>query len=208
MNPHFLFNSLSSIQHLVVSQQTARAYKYLTVFSNLLRSLLQYAESNFISLDKEMAMLRMYLDLETLRFDESFKYTIDVDESLTQEDVLLPSLMVQPFAENAIWHGLMHKEGDKKLHIRFNNHHDDYLTCIIEDNGIGRRAAAAIRRKNISTMVHESKGIRIMEERLRLLQQKTGKPAHVEIIDKADDAGGPAGTKIMIVIPFYNKEEV
>jgi putative methionine-R-sulfoxide reductase with GAF domain/ligand-binding sensor domain-containing protein len=208
MNPHFLFNSLSSIQHLVVSQQTSRAYKYLTVFSNLLRSLLQYAESNFISLDKEMAMLRMYLDLETLRFDESFKYTIDVDESLTQEDVLLPSLMVQPFAENAIWHGLMHKEGDKKLHIRFNNHHDDYLTCIVEDNGIGRRAAAAIRRKNISTMVHESKGIRIIEERLKLLQQKTGKPAHVEIIDKADDAGGPAGTKIMIVIPFYNKEEV
>lgn len=208
MNPHFLFNSLSSIQHLVVSQQTSRAYKYLTVFSNLLRSLLQYAESNFISLDKEMAMLRMYLDLETLRFDESFKYTIDVDESLTQEDVLLPSLMVQAFAENAIWHGLMHKEGDKKIHIRFNNHHDDYLTCIIEDNGIGRRAAAAIRKKNISSMVHESKGIRIIEERLSLLQQKTGKPARVEIQDKADDAGGPAGTRVVIVIPFYNKEEV
>jgi putative methionine-R-sulfoxide reductase with GAF domain/streptogramin lyase len=208
MNPHFLFNSLSSIQHLVVSQQTSRAYKYLTVFSNLLRSLLQYAESNFISLDKEMAMLRMYLDLETLRFDELFKYTIDVDESLTQEDVLLPSLMVQPFAENAIWHGLMHKEGDKKLHIRFKNHQDDFLTCIIEDNGIGRRAAAAIRKKNISSMVHESKGIRIIEERLSLLQQKTGKPARVEIIDQADDAGQSAGTKVVIVIPFYNKEEV
>ena len=208
MNPHFLFNSLSSIQHLVVSQQTSRAYKYLTVFSNLLRSLLQHAEANFISLDHEMAMLRMYLDLETLRFDESFHYTIDVDESLEQEEVLLPSLMAQPFAENAIWHGLMHKEGDKQLHIFFSNHNDDYLTCIIDDNGIGRKSAAAIRRKNISTMVHESKGIRIIEERLSLLQKKTGKPASVEIIDKMDELNAPAGTRVVITIPFYNKEEV
>lgn len=208
MNPHFLFNSLSSIQHLVVSQQTTRAYRYLTVFSNLLRNLLQYAEANFISLEKEMTMLRMYLDLETLRFDDSFSYTIEVDESLTQEDVLLPSLMVQPFAENAIWHGLMPREDDKKLDIRFNNHHDEYLTCIIEDNGIGRKEAAAIRQKKISSRVHESKGIRIIEERLSLLQRKTGKPARVDIIDKYDDAGGAAGTKVVIVIPFYNKEEV
>src|SRR6185503_3435649 len=100
MNPHFLFNSLSSIQHLIVSQQTTKAYKYLTLFSNFLRSLLNFADKNFVPLDDELKILKMYVELESLRFDESFSYEITVDESLTNDEVLLPSLMVQPFAEN------------------------------------------------------------------------------------------------------------
>ncbi len=203
MNPHFLFNSLSSIQHLIVSQQTTKAYKYLTIFSNFLRSLLNYAEKNFIQLDEEIKILNMYVELESLRFDGSFHYEITVDENLSNDVVFVPSLMIQPFAENAIWHGLLHKEGEKKLIIRFAGDADEVLLCIIEDNGIGREKAAAIKNNKISSMVHESKGIGIIRERLQLLQQKTGKPASINFEDVH-----PSGTRVTINIPYYNPEEV
>jgi ligand-binding sensor domain-containing protein/putative methionine-R-sulfoxide reductase with GAF domain len=207
MNPHFLFNSLSSIQHLIVSQQTTKAYKYLTLFSNFLRSLLNFAEKNFIPLDEELKILKMYIELESLRFDDSFTYEITVDESLANDEVLLPSLMVQPFAENAIWHGLLHKEGDKKLAIHFNNSSEEFLTCIIEDNGIGRARSTTIQKNKISSAVHQSKGIGIIRERLNLMQQKTGKPAKVEIIDQYNNINEPTGTKVIITIPYYNPDE-
>jgi len=206
MNPHFLFNSLSSIQHLIVSQQATKAYKYLTVFSNFLRSLLNYADKNFIPLDAELKILQMYIELESLRFDQSFSYEIKADESLSNDEVLVPSLMVQPFAENAIWHGLLHKEGPKKLSIRFSNNSDEYLTCVIEDNGIGRQKAEAIQKGKITSMVHESKGIGIIRERLELLQQKTGKPASLEIKDMYSN-NEANGTQVIITIPYYNPEE-
>lgn len=208
MNPHFLFNSLSSIQHLIISQQTTKAYKYLTLFSNFLRTLLNFAEKNFIPLDEELKILTMYVELESLRFDESFTYEIIIDENLANELVVVPSLMVQPFAENAIWHGLLHKEGEKKLTIRFSNETDEFLTCTIEDNGAGRTKSAATQQNKISSLVHQSKGISIIKERLSLLQQKTGKPAHVEIIDLYSSTNEPAGTRVIITIPFYNPEEI
>lgn len=207
MNPHFLFNSLSSIQHLIVSQQTNKAYRYLTVFSHFLRSLLNFAEKNFIPLDEELKILRMYVELESLRFDESFSWEITADESLMQDEVLVPSLMVQPFAENAIWHGLLHKEGDKKLTIRFTNNSEEYLSCVIEDNGIGRDKALSIKESNINSKIRESKGIGIIKERLELLQQKTGKPATIKINDLHDNGNNPAGTRVQIIIPYYNPDE-
>lgn len=208
MNPHFLFNSLSAIQHLIVSQQTTKAYKYLTVFSNFLRTLLNFAEKNFIPLDEEIKILKMYIELESLRFDQSFNYEIIVDETLANDEVLIPTLMIQPFAENAIWHGLLHKEGDKKLSIRFNNNSsEDFLTCIIEDNGVGRASSEGIQKNRISSAVHQSKGIGIIRERLDLMQQKTGKPAAVEIIDLQNDKNEPEGTRVIITIPYYNPEQ-
>ena len=207
MNPHFLFNSLSSIQHLIVSQQTTKAYRYLTVFSNFLRSLLNFAEKNFIPLDEELKILKMYVELESLRFDDSFSWEISTDENLSQDEVLVPSLMVQPFAENAIWHGLLHKDGEKKLKIRFTNNSEDYLECIVEDNGVGREKATEIRENKISSRIHESKGIGIIRERLALLQQKTGKPATVEMEDLYDQQHNPAGTRVHIIIPYYNPEQ-
>lgn len=207
MNPHFLFNSLSSIQHLIVSRQTNKSYKYLTVFSNFLRSLLNFAEKNFIPLDEELKILRMYVELESLRFDESFSWEVRADEGLLNDEVLVPTLMVQPFAENAIWHGLLHKEGEKKLSIRFAAHSDEFLSCTIEDNGIGREKALSIRESNIHAKMRESKGIAIIQQRLELLQQKTGKPASVEIEDLEDASGRAAGTRVRIIIPYYNPEE-
>lgn len=205
MNPHFLFNSLSSIQHLIVSQQTNKAYKYLTVFSNFLRSLLNYAEKNFIPLDEELKILQLYIELESLRFDRSFSWEIKTDEALTAEVVPVPTLMIQPFVENAIWHGLIHKEGEKKLSIHFQQRSEDHLTCIIEDNGVGREEATRIRQTNISARMHESKGMGIIRERLRLLEQKTGKPATLEIEDLKDEKGA-TGTRVILTIPYYNPD--
>ena len=106
---------------------------------------------------------------------DHFSYEITVDENLSNDVVFVPSLMIQPFAENAIWHGLLHKEGEKRLTIRFTGDADEVLLCIIEDNGIGREKAAAIKNNNISAIVHESKGISIIRERLHVAAAKNRK---------------------------------
>jgi ligand-binding sensor domain-containing protein/putative methionine-R-sulfoxide reductase with GAF domain/two-component sensor histidine kinase len=206
MNPHFLFNSLSSIQHLVVSQQTNDAYTYLSVFSHFLRSVLQYADRNVITLDEELKMLEMYIKLERLGSDKGFDFTIEVDESLDIEDVLIPPLMIQPIIENAIWHGLMPKEGEKRLSVAFANDDDENLVCTIDDNGIGRQEASN-EKKHMDNMAYQSKAMMLIEERLELLQQKTGKPASMSIEDKQLH-GRPAGTRVRIMLPFYNPDEV
>jgi LytS/YehU family sensor histidine kinase len=208
MNPHFLFNSLNSIQHLVVTQQHAKAYQYLTLFSHLLRSVLQHAEKDFISLDTELDMLKMYLELEGMRFKDSFHYEIIIDETLDQEEVMVPSLLLQPFAENAIWHGLLNKDGDKRLTISFGNG-DECITCRIIDNGIGREKAEAMKQQQVQIPFYESKGIRIVKERLGLLEQRTGKKSGIKLTDLyADiDKTNATGTMVEIDIPFYYSEE-
>lgn len=206
MNPHFLFNALSSIQLLIVSEQTNMAYKYLTVFSNFLRTLLKYADQSFIFLDEELKILKMYIELESLRFDDTFEFKILVDPNIENEEVLIPTLLIQPFIENAIWHGLLHKEGSKRLIIEFRDVNEEYMLCIIEDNGIGREAAKQFRNGQLSSVAHESKGMAIVEERLRLLEQKKGEPAHLTVEDLKDSQGKAAGTRAIITLPYYNQE--
>jgi LytS/YehU family sensor histidine kinase len=203
MNPHFLFNSLSSIQHLIVSGQTNEAYQYLTVFSGFLRSVLQYADKTVITLDDELKMLSMYIKLESLGFDKTFTYDIRVDESLETDDIFIPPLIIQPLVENAIWHGLMHKEGEKHFSVQFVNNNDDDLRCIVEDNGIGRKKAAAIDANSLSHFAYQSKATALLKERLQLLKQKTGKEATMFTEDKMEN-GQPTGTRITIIIPYYN----
>jgi ligand-binding sensor domain-containing protein len=207
MNPHFIFNSLSAIQHLIVTGQTTKAYKYLSTFSNFLRSLLKFADCNFIAIDDEIKMLNMYLELESLRFDQSFHFTIAVDETLTNEEIWVPSLLVQPLVENAIWHGLLHKEGEKILKIEFLNMNDEYMTCTIEDNGVGRLKSTEIQKNKIAVEKDKSRGINIVNERLSMLEQKTGKPAYMEYFDVLNEDGEVSGTKIIVTLPFYNQDE-
>lgn len=205
MNPHFLFNSLSSIQHLIVSEQTNKAYRYLTVFSNFLRSLLNYADKNFLPLEDEIKTLSMYVELESLRFDNSFSWNIDTDENLLNEEVFVPALLIQPFLENAIWHGLLHKEGDKKLMVRFSMHDEEYIICTIEDNGLGREKASLIKRDSINSKLHESKGITIIKERLMLIEQQSGKKANVVFEDLFTHEIA-SGTRVTITIPNFNPD--
>ena len=203
MNPHFLFNSLNSIQHLIVSQQANEAYKYLSVFSGFLRSVLQYADKTFITLDDELKMLNMYIRLESLGFDSTFSYEVKVDDSLDTEDILIPPLMVQPLIENAIWHGLLHKEGEKYFSVSFINDKDDNLVCVVEDNGVGRKEATAIKESSLNNFAYNGKATTLIRERLLLLKQKTGKEASMVTEDIE-----PSGTRIKLIIPYYNNDEI
>ncbi|HLP36016.1 sensor histidine kinase [Lacibacter sp.] len=206
MNPHFLFNILTSIQYLIVSGQINKATDYLNIFSTFLRSLLNFAEQTVVTLEEELRILRMYVELESLCLDESFIWNVDIDEEIEQEDVLVPFMLLQPFVENAINHGLINKIGEKRFHISIKENDEDSLLCSIEDNGIGREAAQVIKQKNLSSVLHESKAISIVQERLELLQQKTGKKAGFHIEDLFEN-GQPSGTRVHIIIPYYTKEE-
>lgn len=207
MNPHFLFNILTTIQYLIVSNQVNKATKYVDIFSGFLRSLLDHAEDSVVSLEEELRILKLYVELESLCLDETFEWSVQVEDGIDAEDVLVPFMLLQPFVENSIHHGLMHKPGTKKFTIRIYEENEDSLRCTIEDNGIGRTASASINGRSHSKIVHISKGIGIVEKRLQLLQQKTGKQACFSIEDLLKD-GNANGTRVHIIIPNYLTEDV
>ena len=201
MNPHFIFNSLNAIQECIVTEKTDAAFEYLSKFSRLLRLVLNSSEKNFISLSGELDMIRLYLSLESLRFRQSFNYYIEVDEMIDTDDIKVPTLLVQPFVENAVWHGLRMKEGEKKLWLRFMTT-DQHLIIEIEDNGIGREKAAAIKKQKLGVEQFESKGTALSQQRIGLLNRQGTISAGVEIIDLLNSAQQPTGTKIIIQLPF------
>ena len=142
MNPHFIFNSLSSIQHLITTGNKESAIKYLSKFSLLMRNLLESSIEAKIVLSEEISLLKKYLQLEALRFNNSFQFKISVADNLDAEAIEVPALLVQPFVENAILHGLLNKPGDDKLlEVRFKKQ-DEFVICEIEDNGIGRKVSS------------------------------------------------------------------
>lgn len=206
MNPHFLFNILTTIQYLIISNQVHKATRYVDIFSGFLRSLLDHAKDTVVTLEEELRILKLYVELESLCLDETFEWTIDVVDDIDKEDVLVPFMLLQPFVENAIHHGLIHKQGTKKFSIQVDESGDS-LCCIVEDNGIGRSAAAGINGRSLSKVVHQSKGIGIVEKRLSLLQQKTGKQACFTIEDLRNN-GIASGTRVQITIPNYITEEI
>jgi len=136
MNPHFLFNALNSIQQMILANEEMVATRYLSRFSKLLRMVLLHSDKESITLREEIDILKMYIELESVRFKESFTYSIHCDESIEVEEIKIPTLLIQPFVENAIWHGLMHKENNRRLTVTFTEM-QDFLQCIIEDNGVG-----------------------------------------------------------------------
>lgn len=203
MNPHFLFNTLSSIQYLVISNQTNKANKYLSIFSGYLRAMLQHAETTMVSLEEELRMLKLYIELESLVLDESFTWQIVMDDEIDPEEIMIPCMLLQPFVENAIHHGLMHKVGEKRFDIQFQNHDEAFFTCLIEDNGIGRKAAESLKISPTASVMHESRAMAIVADRLNLIGEKTSQQALMQIEDiyKQDQ---PAGTRVILQIPYYN----
>lgn len=202
MNPHFLFNILTTIQYLIISKQVNKATNYLDIFSGFLRALLDHAEDTVVSLEEDLRILKLYVELESLCLDESFEWTINVDDEIDQEEMMIPFMLLQPFVENAIHHGLIHKIGVKKFSIQVDKIGDS-LRCIVEDNGIGRGEASLINNRSLSKAVHKSKGISIVEKRLELLQQKTGKKAQLHFEDIMEN-GISGGTRVHITLPDYN----
>jgi putative methionine-R-sulfoxide reductase with GAF domain len=203
MNPHFLFNALNSIQQMILANEELVATRYLSRFSKLLRSILVHSDKEMISLREELEILRLYVELESVRFKDSFSYVIDCDEDLDPDEIKIPTLLVQPFVENAIWHGLMHKDGDRKLRVAFSEK-ENYIECVVEDNGIGRQKARELRFSAGKDNQHTSKGIQVSMERLQSLQKNGGPPGHLIIHDLTDPAGQPLGTRVEIQFPVQN----
>lgn len=203
MNPHFLFNALNSVQQMILANEEMVATKYLSRFSKLLRAILVHSDKETITLKEELEILNLYVELESIRFKEAFQYTIMCDDSIDTDEVKVPTLLIQPFVENAIWHGLMHKENDRKLMIQFTEK-GEWLQCVVEDNGIGRKKAQEIKGNVLNGSKHQSKGIAVSTERLKAMKGSNGEHGDIQFTDLYNEDGSAAGTRIAINFPILN----
>lgn len=196
MNPHFIYNCLNAIANLVRKGDAVGAASYLDGFARLLRMVLDHSVKDRVPISEELDFLRQYLKLEALRFPDGLHYEVDADRDLLDEDVPVPTLLVQPFVENAIWHGLANKEGEKRLSVRFEEHGES-LRCVVEDNGVGRKAAP----KRAHSDGSPSMGLQLTNERLQLLSFKlNGNSDRLRFHDLAQPDGTPAGTRVELVL--------
>ena len=204
MNPHFIFNCLSSINRFIFKNETKGASDYLTRFSRLIRMVLMHSQKKLIPLEDELEMLRLYLEMERLRFKNAFDYGITTTNSIESTSVFIPPLILQPFCENAIWHGLMHKEGPGRLNIAISES-NGILNCVIEDDGIGRQRAAALRSKSVEK--EKSLGLQITAKRLALLNGGNSTETFYSIDDIINDDGDVVGTRVSIKIRYRENIE-
>ena len=195
MSPHFIFNVLNSIQFFIAKNDRLNAINYLSTFSKLIRSILTHSVNNKIKLADEIELLKNYVQLEMTRFENKFKFILNVDPEVDIDGIEIPSLLIQPYVENAILHGLYKKQEQGTLQIRINEH-DGTLVFEIEDDGIGREAAIKLNTENFPS--HKSMGIKLTEERLRLINEYHR--AAFEIEDLVNE-NGPCGTRVRITVP-------
>jgi sensor histidine kinase YesM len=193
MNPHFVFNVLNSIQYFIAKNDRLNAINYLSTFSKLIRSILTHSVNNRIKLIDELDILRNYVLLEMTRFENKFKFNLNVDPDLDTDTIEIPSLLIQPYVENAILHGLYNKQTPGTLTIDISEK-DNAVVFVIEDDGIGREAAMQLRKQNLPG--HKSMGLKLTEERLKLINEHH----HVsfEIRDLTDVHGQPSGTRVTV----------
>ena len=198
MNPHFIFNSLSSVQDLILQEKKEGAYKYISKFAMLVRKTLNQSDQEFIELEEELSLLTIYLELEQLRFKKHFSYEINAHEI---EDIEIPPMLIQPIVENAIKHGLLHKKGEKSLSVNYSLN-NALLTCVVKDNGIGRTKAIEIKKRK----KHQNKSFAMnsIESRFDLLKSIYGGDLGIEYIDHQLD-GKPTGTEVVVKIPYRHK---
>ena len=203
MNPHFIFNSLNSIKLYIINNEKENAVYYLNKFSKLIRKILDSTREKEIALSEEMETMGLYVSIENIRFSNGIEFLLDIDPDIQMETIKIPPLILQPFIENAIWHGLSAKENNKKLFLRVQKHHEEYIKISVEDNGIGRKRAKEMKEKE-KAYLHQSKGTSITEDRLRLLHNS-------RFIEKVfvvtsdlikDDTIKSKGTKVEILIPI------
>ncbi|RZJ30917.1 MAG: tetratricopeptide repeat protein, partial [Flavobacterium sp.] len=197
MNPHFVFNCLSSISSFIVQNGTDQALKYLSKFSKLMRLTLEYSKDSLIPIDKEIESLQNYLELEQLRFHNKFKFNIQASDKV-EFNMGLPPLLIQPFVENAILHGVVPKEENGKIEIYFDveNHQ---LVCTITDNGIGLSQSKQLKANSVTA--HKSMALEITKKRLEIMESTTSKSAHIDIADREETEREP-GTKVTLRLPI------
>jgi tetratricopeptide (TPR) repeat protein len=201
MNPHFLFNSLNSIKLYIINNEQKNAVRYLNKFSKLVRKILEASSNKEISLAEELETVELYMNIENIRFNNEIDFKVAVDKNVDLDQIKIPSLALQPFLENALWHGLSPKGGDKKIHLTITKENKDHVIISIEDNGVGRAAAETYKENRV--LKRKSVGIAITKERLANFAKDYQNSFDVAIVDLFDDSGNSRGTKVMINIPIY-----
>ena len=201
MNPHFIFNALNSIQEYILFNNKDLASSYLIKFSRLIRIYLEHSQQNEVILKEEISALRIYLELEKIRFENILEYTLEVDKSINQSAIKIPSLFIQPYVENALKHGLLHKFENRVLKVSFNEDKtNENIICVIEDNGIGREASFELNK--IREKHHTSFATSANEKRLSLINLDRKNKIQVETVDLYNENKQSNGTKIIITIPL------
>jgi putative methionine-R-sulfoxide reductase with GAF domain len=178
MNPHFVFNALNSIKRMILDGDNEKASRYLSKFAQMIRMTLEQSKEVFVTLEDNIAYLKAYLEMEQLRFDDSFSFRVCVEKNLEISEIMIPSMALQPIVENAIWHGLMQAEGDKKIFITFSEC-ENKICCTVEDNGIGVRRSEML--KKTQRPLHQSVGLENLRKRIRIMNDKydfEGSPPH------------------------------
>ena len=203
MNPHFIFNSLNSIQQFIYNNNREEAATYLSKFSKLIRLILEHSSQGTILLQDESSILNLYLELESLRFQHKFGFDIEIDEDIDPGYTEIPSMLIQPYIENAILHGLVNKEGEGhiSIHIKPDPNIENVLMVSIEDNGIGRAAAMEINKKKVFKYKNKSMGMSVTNDRLTILNNYQKQNIAMQIIDLKDDKGNALGTRVEIRLP-------
>lgn len=199
MNPHFLFNSLNSIKHYIINNEQKHAVHYLNKFSKLIRKILESSSTKEISLKEELETVDLYMKIENIRFDEQIDYQVDIAPEINPHTVKIPSLILQPFLENALWHGLSSKEGDKKIRLEIRQKKAGYINIAIRDNGIGREASEKLRKGKF--LKRKSMGISITRERLANFSRMYKDSFDLSIQDLYKGDGSVAGTEVILKIP-------
>lgn len=199
MNPHFLFNSLNSIKHYTLNKDKGEASQYITVFSQLLRQILQNSNAKYVSLAQELKAIKLYVEVEQKRFEHEFKYEVNIDSLINEDTVFIPPMILQPFIENAIWHGILMKEGHGliKLIVTVKEH---IVVFEITDNGIGREAAGKITKLKAGYS-KESLGTKITSNRLNLAEEIYGVKTKLEVTDLYNNEGKASGTRVLVHMP-------
>lgn len=199
MNPHFIFNCLNSINRYIVKSDQVTASLYLTRFAKLIRLILDNSNSRTVILTNELEALKLYIEMEALRFDKKFNYSITVAKNMSTDNIDVPPLIIQPYVENAIWHGLLHKESDGRLDIHVSMIDENMLQCVIEDNGVGRTRSQELKSKSATSK--RSLGTKLTENRLSLLNKHAQLNASVDILDLYNGNGNSNGTRVILKIP-------
>ncbi len=204
MNPHFIFNALNSIRRYILIEDTENADDYLTKFALLMRKVLENSKHEFIPLQEEIETLRLYMELEKMRFDESFTFDIEIDQELNLSMFSVPPMIIQPVIENAVWHGLAPLQKDGRLSLIFKKMSETAFMCTVSDNGIGRKKSMEITQKRKK---HKSTGIKNLQERINLINEIGIMHIEYKTIDLFDTEGKPAGTKVEITFSLTKPQK-
>jgi len=199
MNPHFVFNSLSAIQYFIAANEKQQADNYLSKFAMLMRQFLESSKTRYLNLHQELHLIRLYIELEQMRFPKRFEAEVTVAPDINPYTTLIPTMLLQPFVENAINHGLFHKMAEGKLSLNIAKDENQTLICTLEDNGIGRTASKGIQQK--AGKAYRSRAMQITNERLHALRVIEGYDVNIEVTDLENQDGSAAGTRVRITVP-------